>query len=131
MDYISYIKKANEFLKNAYVPYSKFPVSAIVIDGDGNEYAGVNVENAGYPLSTCAERNAITTAVTNGLKNIKYIFVTANTDKPVSPCGACRQIISEFSTKDTIIVLGCSKSEEYMVYDMEGLLPYFFSKADL
>ena len=109
MSHTDYIKKANKLLCRAYVPYSKFPVSAIVIDQDGNEYEGVNVENAAYGLCLCAERNAITSGVTKNLKSIRTIYITGNTNEPISPCGSCRQVIAEFSTKDTKIILGSSK----------------------
>lgn len=123
---VEMIKKANNYLNRAYVPYSKFPVAAILVDDNDNEYYGVNVENASYPLSLCAERNAITTAVTNGMKKIKYIYVTGNTTEPISPCGACRQVISEFATDDTRIYLGNCNNEKYKELTIQELLPYRF-----
>ena len=124
MSHTDYIKKANKLLCRAYVPYSKFPVSAIVIDQDGNEYEGVNVENAAYGLCLCAERNAITSGVTKNLKSIRTIYITGNTNEPISPCGSCRQVIAEFSTKDTKIILGSSKTDEYKEMDLDALIPY-------
>lgn len=131
MSHTDYIKKANKLLCKAYVPYSKFPVSAIVIDQDGNEYEGVNVENAAYGLCLCAERNAITSGVTKNLKSIRTIYITGNTNEPISPCGSCRQVIAEFSTKDTKVILGSSKTDEYKEMDLETLIPYYFSKNSL
>ncbi|MBE3031066.1 MULTISPECIES: cytidine deaminase [Sneathia] len=131
MSHTDYIKKANKLLCRAYVPYSKFPVSAIVIDQDGNEYEGVNVENAAYGLCLCAERNAITSGVTKNLKSIRTIYITGNTNEPISPCGSCRQVIAEFSTKDTKIILGSSKTDEYKEMDLDNLIPYYFSKNSL
>lgn len=131
MSHTDYIKKANKLLCRAYVPYSKFPVSAIVIDQDGNEYEGVNVENAAYGLCLCAERNAITSGVTKNLKSIRTIYITGNTNEPISPCGSCRQVIAEFSTKDTKIILGSSKTDEYKEMNLETLIPYYFSKNSL
>lgn len=131
MSHTDYIKKANKLLCRAYVPYSKFPVSAIVIDQDENEYEGVNVENAAYGLCLCAERNAITSGVTKNLKSIKTIYITGNTNEPISPCGSCRQVIAEFSTKDTKIILGSSKTDEYKEMDLDALIPYYFSKNSL
>ena len=131
MSHTDYIKKANKLLCRAYVPYSKFPVSAIVIDQDGNEYEGVNVENAAYGLCLCAERNAITSGVTKNLKSIKTIYITGNTNEPISPCGSCRQVIAEFSTKDTKVILGSSKTDEYKEMDLDNLIPYYFSKNSL
>lgn len=126
-----YIKKANNILDKAYVPYSHFPVAAIVIDENGNEYCGVNVENASYNLGICAERNAITAGVTKGLNKISKIYITANTEIPISPCGACRQVISEFGDENTIIILGTSKSEEIKKFKLKEILPYSFSLKDL
>lgn len=131
MSHTDYIKKANKLLCKAYVPYSKFPVSAIVIDQDGNEYEGVNVENAAYGLCLCAERNAITSGVTKNLKSIRTIYITGNTNEPISPCGSCRQVIAEFSTKDTKIILGSLKTDEYKEMDLDNLIPYYFSKNSL
>lgn len=131
MSHTDYIKKANKLLCRAYVPYSKFPVSAIVIDQDGNEYEGVNVENAAYGLCLCAERNAITSGVTKNLKSIRTIYITGNTNEPISPCGSCRQVIAEFSTKDTKVILGSSKTDEYKEMNLEALIPYYFSKNSL
>lgn len=131
MSHTDYIKKANKLLCKAYVPYSKFPVSAIVIDQDGNEYEGVNVENAAYGLCLCAERNAITSGVTKNLKSIRTIYITGNTNEPISPCGSCRQVIAEFSTKYTKIILGSSKTDEYKEMDLDALIPYYFSKNSL
>ena len=88
---LGYIDEVNLLLERAYVPYSKFPVAALLIDNNGKKYKGVNVENASYGLTLCAERNAITTAVTGGMKKIKLLVITGNTPEPISPCGACRQ----------------------------------------
>lgn len=131
MTHQEYIKKTNMLLDKAYVPYSHFPVAAIVIDQDGNEYEGVNVENAAFGLCLCAERNAITNGVTKGLKKIKTIYVTANTDEPVSPCGSCRQVIAEFSTKETKIVLGNSKNDKILEFSINEIIPYYFSSSDM
>lgn len=125
------IKKANSYLIKSYSPYSKFPVAALLIDEDGKEYYGVNVENSSYGLSLCAERNAITTAITLGMKKIKAIYITAKTNRPVSPCGACRQVIAEFSSKDTKIVLGTDKTTDYHEYTLEQIIPYYFVSDDL
>lgn len=126
-----YIKKANDNLKKAYVPYSKFPVSAILIDEKGNEYEGTNIENASYGLSICAERNTIFHAVHSGAKKIRYIFVTGNTKGPISPCGACRQVIKEFSDEKTVIILGSTNTDEYIKMSIDELLPYGFDQSEL
>lgn len=127
---LGYIDEVNLLLERAYVPYSKFPVAALLIDNNGKKYKGVNVENASYGLTLCAERNAITTAVTGGMKKIKLLVVTGNTPEPISPCGACRQVIREFSDKDTVIILA-NKDGKYESTSLEKLLPYSFGPEDL
>lgn len=129
-DILKYIDEANEILERAYVPYSKFPVAALLIDDNGNKHKGVNVENASYGLGICAERNVIPTAVTEGMKKIKLLVVTGRTSEPISPCGACRQVISEFSDEDTIIIL-TNTDRKYMVTSIQELLPYSFGEKDL
>lgn len=128
---IDYIRKINSYLERAYVPYSKFPVAALVIADNDKEYIGVNVENAAYPLCLCAERNAITTAVSDGMKKIKKIYITADVEEPISPCGSCRQVISEFSSENTIIILGNKNNEKMKHYYVGDILPYSFSSNDL
>ena len=124
------IDEAIDLMKKAYVPYSKFPVAAILIDENNKVYKGVNVENASYGLSLCAERNAITSAVTDGMEKIKYIVIVADTQGPVSPCGACRQVISEFSNKDTRIIMA-NKNYDYKIWDVEEMIPDAFGPEDL
>lgn len=127
---LSYIDEVNLLLKRAYVPYSKFPVAALLIDNNGKKHKGVNVENASFGLTLCAERNAITTAVTQGMKKIRLLIVTGNTLEPISPCGACRQVIREFSDKDTVIILA-NRDGKYKITSIEELLPYSFGAEDL
>ena len=83
---LSYISEVNLLLKNAYVPYSQFPVAALLIDDNGRKHKGVNVENASFGLTICAERNAITTAITENIKKIKVLVITGNTPETISPC---------------------------------------------
>ncbi|MBI3553822.1 MAG: cytidine deaminase [Elusimicrobia bacterium] len=88
--------------KNAYCPYSRYPVGAAVLTDGGRIFAGTNVENASYGLSLCAERVAIFNAITRRQTGLKAICVVASLAKP---CGACRQVMFEFSTKDTLLYL--------------------------
>jgi cytidine deaminase len=85
-------ERAVEVAERAYAPYSRFLVGAAVLARDGRVFVGVNVENAAYPLGICAERSALTTAVTEGVRpgEIEAIGITA------SPCGGCRQWLAEF-----------------------------------
>ncbi|MGL5125648.1 MAG: cytidine deaminase, partial [Fusobacteriaceae bacterium] len=107
--------------EGAYAPYSKFKVGAVVVDENNKHYKGCNVENASYGLSNCGERTAIFSAVSSGMKKIKTIAVVADTSGPVSPCGACRQVIKEFGDEDTVIILGNLK-RDYKIMTMEELL---------
>ena len=119
------IDEAIEAREGAYAPYSNFKVGAVVVDENNKHHKGCNVENASYGLSNCGERTAIFTAVSSGMKKIKKIAVVADTSGPVSPCGACRQVIKEFGDENTAIILGNLK-REYKIMTMEELLPYGF-----
>ena len=105
MDKKTLVEKAIEARSTAYVPYSKFQVGAAIITSNDQVYLGCNIENASYGLTNCAERTAIFKAVSEGDNEIKAIAVVADTEGPVSPCGACRQVIAEFATDDTKIYL--------------------------
>jgi cytidine deaminase len=119
------IDEAIEARENAYAKYSGFKVGAVVIDERGNHYRGANVENASYGLSNCGERTAIFSGITDGMEKISVICVVGDTTGPVSPCGACRQVIKEFSYEDTAIILANLK-KDYIILSMEELLPYGF-----
>ncbi|WP_320314040.1 cytidine deaminase [Cetobacterium somerae] len=125
MKILEYVDKAILAREKAYAPYSKFKVGAILVDENGVETTGANIENGSYGLSNCAERSAIFAAASNGMRKIKLIAVVADTTGPVSPCGACRQVIKEFADDDTIIILGNLK-RDYKIMTMEELLPYGF-----
>ncbi|MBC2850782.1 cytidine deaminase [Cetobacterium sp. 8H] len=122
---LQYLDKAIKAREEAYTPYSNFKVGAVLVDENGVETSGANIENASYGLSNCAERSAIFAAASKGMRKIKIIAVVADTSKPVSPCGACRQVIKEFAMDDTIIILGNLK-KDYKIMTMEELLPYGF-----
>jgi len=121
----NYIKKAIDAMNRAYAPYSKFQVGALVIDENNNEYIGANIENGSYGLTNCAERTAIFTAKTCGMTRIKTIVITAETEQPISPCGACRQVISEFSDENTVIILSNTKFD-FTIHTINDILPYRF-----
>jgi cytidine deaminase len=94
--------QAKKIAESAYAPYSKFRVGAALLCEDGTIVTGVNVENRSYGLTICAERNAVTTAVTMGKLRITALAIsTPDSVEPVGPCGACRQVISEFAQADT------------------------------
>ena len=87
---------AVDAIRAAYCPYSGFPVGAAVMTDDGSIFSGCNVENASYGLTICAERNAIFQAVAKGHSTVRAVAVVTKADAPTLPCGACRQVISEF-----------------------------------
>ena len=118
--------------KNSYSPYSKFKVGASLLLDDNTIVSGTNVENSSYGLACCAERNALFTAVGMGYKkeNIKALLVVANTDGPCSPCGACRQVISELMDKDADVIL-TNRKNDIKMFTVKELLPFSFSKDDL
>lgn len=109
--------------KNSYSPYSHFAVGAAVRTADGKIYGGCNVENASYGLCCCGERNAIFAAVCAGERELEAICVVADTKKPVSPCGACRQVMSEFKIKNIILA---NLQGDIRIYTLEEILPYGF-----
>lgn len=130
MDMQQLIDQAIEARKKAYTPYSKFKVGAAVLTKDDQVFQGCNIENASYGLTNCAERTAIFKAVSEGKKEIDTIVVVADTEGPVSPCGACRQVMAEFCNKDTKIILANLHGEKVET-TIDELLPGSFSSKDL
>jgi len=116
----------------SYSPYSKFAVGAALLCKDGHVFLGANVENSSYPLCMCAERNALYHAMMNGYKkdDFKVLAIVGDTDEPTSPCGACRQVISELFPKNGVIILANLKGA-YLETNIEALLPLAFSGDDL
>lgn len=126
------ILKAKEARKLSYSPYSHFAVGAAVETKDGKVFLGANVENSSYPLCMCAERNALYNAYMNGYKreDLKALALCADTDGPCSPCGACRQVISELFPSDAPIYMSNVKGDVQETNAVE-LLPFAFSSEDL
>lgn len=124
------IEEAALIREKAYVPYSKFKVGAALKTKSGKIYTGCNIENAAYPVGCCAERVAIFKAISEGEKEFTDIAVVANTDGPVSPCGSCRQVMSEFFDESVTIHLSNTNGDMSIV-TMEELLPFSFKPADL
>jgi cytidine deaminase len=120
-------KKARE---KAYVPYSNFQVGAALLTTDGKVYHGCNIENAAYSMCNCAERTALFKAYSEGDRDFKMLAVVADTDRPCSPCGACRQVISELCPRDMKVVLTNLKGDILEITVAE-LLPGAFSPEDL
>ncbi|ANU11232.1 hypothetical protein A1A1_03392 [Planococcus antarcticus DSM 14505] len=124
------MKQAIAARSNAYVPYSKFPVGAALLTTDGKVYLGCNIENAGYSMTNCAERTAVFKAVSEGDKTFMALAVSADTPGPVSPCGACRQVLAEFCAPDMPVYLTNLKGDVQETTISE-LLPGAFSTEDL
>lgn len=126
------IAKAIEARENAYVPYSKFRVGAALLTKDGEVFLGANVENASYPVCMCAERNALYNAMMHGKKKEDFVAmaVTGKTNNPISPCGACRQVISELypATKPIYLTNLEGALQETTIQE---LLPFAFDDTDL
>jgi len=130
MDKKKYIEEANKMLAKAYIPYSKFPVGAALVTKEGKIYTCCNIENASYGLCNCAERTAIFKAVSEGERDFSYLVITGETDGPISPCGACRQVIAEFCNPKMPVLLTNVKGDEKEV-TVEQLLPGAFTNDDL
>jgi len=130
MDIAQLIDEAKEARKQAYVPYSKFAVGAALLTENGKVYRGCNIENAAYSMANCAERTAFFKAISEGEKNFKLLAVVADTDRPCSPCGACRQVISEFCPPDMKVVLTNLKGD-LLETTVKELLPGAFNAGDL
>ncbi|KAI1737345.1 cytidine deaminase [Xylaria scruposa] len=114
----------------AYCPYSQFRVGASLLSVDGIFFNGANVENASYPVGTCAERVAFGKAVTEGHRNIIAVAVATDVSPPASPCGMCRQFIREFCDLKTPIIM-FDKDDNYLVMRLEELLPVSFGPEAL
>jgi cytidine deaminase len=125
------LKLAQQAAEKAYAPYSQFPVGAALLAEDGTIYQGVNVENASFGLTLCAERTAIVKAVSEGQTRFQAIAVWA-TRRPhgsVTPCGACRQVMAEFLKADTPIVMSNAETGAIQTYSLQALLPEAFGPA--
>ena len=132
MDKAQLIQMAVEARELSYSPYSNFPVGAALLCVDGTVYVGANVENSSYPLCMCAERNAIYNAMMHGKTSEDFLAlaVVADTEGPCSPCGACRQVLSELLPSNAPIYLS-NLDGDVQETTVEELLPFAFSGDDL
>ena len=117
-------RSARQAAKQSYAPYSRFQVGAAVLC-DESVYSGVNVENASYGLSVCAERSAIFSAVAHGARRVDAVCIYTPTSAPVTPCGACLQVIAEFG-RDALIVCCTDDDKAERRYAVGDLLPAAF-----
>ena len=112
--------------RRAYAPYSDFHVGSALRTKGGKIFAGCNVENSSFGVTICAERNAIFKMVSEGEQEISSILVVGDTKKTLSPCGACRQVIAEFSEEDTRVIM-CNKDGDFKETTVGEILPFGFS----
>lgn len=120
---------AKEASEQAYAPYSKFVVGAAFLGDNGTIHAGANVENASYGLTVCAERNAIFSSIAKGNRSIRAMVIYTPTAGPTAPCGACRQVIREFSASAEIISI-CD-TDRTIETTISELLPDAFGPIDV
>ena len=120
--------QARHARERAYAPYSRFPVGAALLMEDGTVLWGCNVENASYGLTCCAERNAVGHMVLRGLTHPLAVAVAGPPGEPCFPCGACRQVLSEFNPALLVVV---ERGESLEVVSLEELLPRSFGPRDL
>ena len=118
------VEKAEEAMLFAYAPYSKFRVGAAVMTDDGTIFSGCNAENVSLGLSMCAERIAIYKALTAGYRDFKILAVVCNTKKPCTPCGACRQVMVEFSPEMDVVM--ANLNHDIKIKKAKDLLPDAF-----
>jgi cytidine deaminase len=124
----SLIDLANEARRRAYVPYSNYPVGAALRTTTGRLFTGVNVENAAYPTTICAERVAVFKAVSEGEREFEVIAVV--TDNGGAPCGSCRQVLAEFGL-DTIVLIADGQGRLVKQTTLKELLPEAFTPESL
>ncbi|WP_430141042.1 cytidine deaminase [Neobacillus pocheonensis] len=130
MNTVQLIEEAKKAREKAYVPYSKFGVGAALLTTDGKVYHGCNIENAAYSMCNCAERTALFKALSEGDRDFQLLAVIADTERPCSPCGACRQVISELCPQNMKVILTNLKGD-IQETTVEELLPGAFSPEDL
>ena len=123
------LRAAINVRKRAHAPYSHYPVGAAVLAG-GRIFAGCNLENSSYPLSVCAERNAVAMAVAAGFKRIDAVAIVGGHHRPSAPCGGCRQVLAEFATPATPVVYASPEGES-IATTLGELLPSAFDSSDV
>lgn len=125
------LERARESAKQAYVPYSEFPVGAAVLTEDGSIIGGVNIENASYGLTVCGERVAIFSAAAQGHRVIRAVAVAAPKLAGTTPCGACRQVMNEFKPHGGDLVVILDGKDGPVQVPLAQLLPQAFGPRDL
>ena len=128
-EYDELIKQAKQAMEKAYVPYSHFKVGAAVLTKSGKIYTGCNIENASFGVTNCAERTAIFKAVSEGERELIRIAIVSSGEDSTYPCGICRQVMSEFMTKEAEIILE-NANGEIEVFQLQKMFPYSFTQKE-
>jgi cytidine deaminase len=130
---IQLIEQARDVTKHAYAPYSTYHVGAALLFQDGSVIRGVNVENAAYSVTNCAERSAIFSAISQGknLKEVVAVAVVADGVRIGSPCGVCRQAMAEFFAPGTPVFLSLMSGNDFITTSVAELLPLAFTQQDM
>lgn len=115
------IHLATSALSRAYAPYSRFSVAAALLSSSGEVFLGVNVENLSYGLTLCAERTAFVSAIAAGHRSFTHLAVVADTEHPISPCGACRQVAAEFAMD--LQIISANLTGAIQTFSLSELLP--------
>ena len=122
--------EARASIVRAYAPYSRFPVAAAILFADGRVLAGVNVENASYPLSLCAERAAVAAGVAGGHGAVRAVLVLTDAAEPTTPCGGCRQVLAEHGAPE-VPVRSVTLQGRTAEHRLGALLPEAFRSESL
>ncbi|HUF74827.1 MAG TPA: cytidine deaminase [Longimicrobiales bacterium] len=128
MEHDELVARAREVMERAYAPYSGFRVGAALLGDDGSVHTGCNVENASYGLTICAERAAVGAAVARGVRRLRAAAIATSGSEPVPPCGACRQVLAEFSPTMTIVSVA---GEGRKTWTLDRLLPEPFEPGNV
>jgi len=129
MDYKFLVDEAIKAKVNAVAVYSNFHVGAALLTDKNKIYSGCNIESSSYSLTICAERTAIFKAVSEGQRNFKAIAISGDTEDFISPCGACRQVISDLCGNIDVVMI--NSRGEYVIKKTSELLPFAFGDKDL
>lgn len=121
------VRLAHRAMERAYAPYSRFRVGAALEAADGSRHTGCNVENASYPVTTCAERMAIGAAIVAGAREFRRLAICASGDEPASPCGMCRQALAEFGLD--LEIVSVTPDGKHARWRLRDLLPSHFVLA--